>query len=167
MQKTHYNTINTTSEIKISVLAPQLDLIDNIGGLFRICDAMGVNCIYFGHEVNFNSRKLKRAARSTQKIIDYHTNVNSKEIINNFIGKEHIVIGLELTNNSSSIQQLSLKKNSEILLVIGNEIEGIPDDLLLEIPKCYHIDMYGANSSMNVIQATSIALYQIHNGLLN
>lgn len=166
MQKTHNNTINAKPEIKISVLAPQLDLTDNIGGLFRICDAMGVDCIYFGHVVDFNSRKLKKAARSTQKIIRYNTNVNSKELIKYFVENQHTVIGLELTNTSASIQQLCLKKNTEVLLVIGNEIEGISEELLGEIPTCYHIDMYGANSSMNVIQATSIALYQIHSGLL-
>lgn len=161
MQKTHQNTVNKISKVKISVLAPNLDLVDNIGGLFRICDAMGVDLIYFGNAIDINSRKLKKASRSTQKYVSYQANINSEEIILDYIKDNKVVIGLELTNTSRGLQTLNLEENRDVLLVIGNEIEGISDLLLSKIPQCYHIDMFGENSSMNVIQATSIALYSI------
>lgn len=161
MQRTHQNTINSKSEIHISVLAPDLDLTDNIGGLFRICDAMGVEQIYFGNQVDLNARKLKKAARSTQKHLDCVMNVDSEQIVKECINQNYLVIGLELTETSIPMQQLNLDEYTAVLLVIGNEIQGISEQLLSEIPQCYHINMYGVNSSINVIQATSIALYQI------
>lgn len=161
MQKTHENTINKNPQVKISVLAPDLDLNDNIGGLFRICDAMGVQSIYFGNNIDLQSRKLKKAARSTQNYITCYTEVDCKKLINESMYNNVQIVGLELTNSSVPIHKLELNKNHQILIVIGNEVEGISESLLSEIPQCYHIDMYGRNSSMNVIQATSIALYYI------
>jgi len=161
MQKTHQNTINSKSKIRISVLAPDLELTDNIGGLFRICEAMGVERIYFGNTINLQARKLKKAARSTQNYLDCLMQVDSKEIVREFINQNHLVMGLELTESSKRLQHINLDDYKAVLLVIGNEIQGISEQLLSEIPQCYHIDMYGVNSSINVIQATSIALYQI------
>lgn len=165
MQKTHYNTTNKQSKIEIVVLAPSLDLADNIGSLFRICDAMGVKHIYFGHAVDLNSRKLKKASRSTHRLLSCTADVNSTEVIEEHKSNGYKVVGLELTDTSMPMPTLEAEEGEKVLLVIGNEIEGISEALLSEIPLCYHIDMYGANSSMNVIQATSIALYQLQSGL--
>lgn len=149
--------------VRISVLAPNLSLQDNIGGLFRICDAMGVHHIYFGNPVDLGSRKLKKASRSTHKYLECTINIDPEIIIEQYLRDKHLVIGLELTESSLPIRQLNFSKNKEVLLIIGNEIQGISESLLSKIPQCYHINMYGENSSMNVIQATSIALYEIQN----
>ncbi len=165
MQKNHENTLNKIPQVKVSILAPHLDLNDNIGGLFRICDALGAEAIYFGNDIDLNSRKLKKAARSTQQYVTSYSKVNSSMVIQDHLNLKYQIIGLELTDHSISIQEFKIDSEKCILLVIGNEVEGISEELLTEIPYCYHIDMYGKNSSMNVIQATSIALYHIQHAL--
>ncbi|MEY4433833.1 MAG: hypothetical protein RLZZ44_1967, partial [Bacteroidota bacterium] len=83
-----------------------------------------------------------------------------------FLQKEDFqIIALEITTNSIPIQQLTVAKNQKIALVIGNEIDGISESLLAIAKQITHITMYGNNSSMNVVQATSIALYEISNRL--
>ena len=72
---------------------------------------------------------------------------------------------MEITSTSSPIQQLMVPKNKKIALLIGNEIEGVSSSLLAIANQITHIPMYGNNSSMNVVQATSIALYEISNRL--
>ena len=51
--------------------------------------------------------------------------------------------------------------NKKIALVIGGENHGISSEVLQEIDIAVHITMYGKNSSMNVVQATGIALHCI------
>ena len=46
-------------------------------------------------------------------------------------------------------------------MVVGAERYGISENILNILDDCYHIEMYGQNSSMNVAQATSIALYEL------
>jgi tRNA G18 (ribose-2'-O)-methylase SpoU len=50
-------------------------------------------------------------------------------------------------------------------LLIGSEIAGVSESLLATANQITHINMYGSNSSMNVVQAASIALYEITNRL--
>ena len=51
-------------------------------------------------------------------------------------------------------------KNSKIAFIIGDENHGVSDAILKQCNVIVHIEMYGQNSSMNVVQATSIALYE-------
>jgi tRNA G18 (ribose-2'-O)-methylase SpoU len=51
--------------------------------------------------------------------------------------------------------------------VVGSERNGIENEILKCANSIYHIPMFGQNSSMNVAQATSIALYEITNSLID
>jgi tRNA G18 (ribose-2'-O)-methylase SpoU len=44
---------------------------------------------------------------------------------------------------------------------LGNERLGVSEQLLKQVQHTAHIEMFGANSSMNVAQATAIALYEL------
>ena len=48
-----------------------------------------------------------------------------------------------------------------MVLIVGNENFGIDKDLLEWSDQKVHINMFGINSSMNVAQATGIALFEI------
>jgi tRNA G18 (ribose-2'-O)-methylase SpoU len=52
-------------------------------------------------------------------------------------------------------------------LIIGNENFGLSKTVLDQCHDVLHIEMYGQNSSMNVVQATSIALYELCKQLKN
>jgi tRNA G18 (ribose-2'-O)-methylase SpoU len=73
----------------------------------------------------------------------------------------YTIYALEITKNSIPIHKASFKKNQKIALVIGDENFGVSDEILKLSDGIFHIDMFGQNSSMNVVQATNIALYEI------
>jgi tRNA G18 (ribose-2'-O)-methylase SpoU len=108
-------------------------------------------------------RKINKTSRSTHLQIPHSIIEETTEAIALLQEEEYHIIALEITSTSNPIQQLSVPKNKKVALLIGNEIEGISSDLLAIANQITHITMYGYNSSMNVVQATSIALYEISN----
>lgn len=136
----------------------------NIGALFRVCDGLGIpEIIFCNTEINFNSPRLKKTARNTQRYISYSEKKHTLSTINNLKDNDLKIIALEITDSSESIENLSLLSDQKIELIIGNEQEGVPDSALTNSDLCLHVDMYGKNSSMNVTQATSIVLYTLIN----
>lgn len=134
--------------------------------MFRIADAFGVQeLIFCGDDIPLGKR-MKRTSRSTEKFVSYRLATDIESVIQNLKKDNYKLIALELTENSIPIKQLSIEKNSAIALVIGNENFGVSENVLKTIDQSIHIPMYGENSSMNVVQATSIALYKITNQLL-
>ena len=75
------------------------------------------------------------------------------------------LIALEITDESKALETLKVENDKPVALIVGNENFGISEAVLKQCNEVVHIDMYGKNSSMNVVQATSIALYAITNQL--
>lgn len=167
-QLSHKENKFTPSQFNITILCDHLEGPANQGALFRVCEAFNVKeIIFFGNFIDINSSRLKRTARNTEKTVTYNFISEISELSEYFDSlKNTLFIGLEITSESIPIQEISIKNDTPILLVIGNEKNGISKKLLTKLNKTYHIPMYGTNSSMNVIQSTAIALYEITNNLL-
>jgi tRNA G18 (ribose-2'-O)-methylase SpoU len=66
---------------------------------------------------------------------------------------------LELHEKAKSFW--SAKYEYPVALIVGNEVEGIKDDLLAECDEIIQIPMSGIKESLNVATATGIAVYEI------
>jgi tRNA G18 (ribose-2'-O)-methylase SpoU len=163
MQLTHANTHFEKRSFPITLVCDHIYFQQNLGSLFRIGEAFGIEKIIFiGKDIPLTPRKINKTSRSTHLQIPHSIIEETTEAIA-LLQEEYHIIALEITSTSNPIQQLSVPKNKKVALLIGNEIEGISSDLLAIANQITHITMYGNNSSMNVVQATSIALYEISN----
>ena len=161
-QLTHKESNHSEKVFPIVLICDGLKSPSNIGGIFRVCDALGIPKIIFcNSQINFNSPRLQKTARNTQHHVSYSENKNTLNAVNNLKDNGFKIIALEITDSSESIENLPLFDNQKIALIIGNENEGVSDSILTNSDQCAHIDMNGKNSSMNVVQATSIALYTL------
>lgn len=134
----------------------------NIGSLFRLADAFNIEKIIFtGTPFNVESNRLKKTARATVKKVEFEFIENAEEAINVLKTQKYSIFGLEITSDSSPIDSFSFKNEEKIALLVGNEQHGIDPSLLEVAATKLHINMFGHNSSMNVAQATGIALYEI------
>lgn len=68
------------------------------------------------------------------------------------------LVGLEQTTGSHNLHHFSFQRNT--VLVIGNERQGITDDVLALLDEVVEIPIYGLPYSYNVATATSMALYE-------
>ena len=163
MQLTHANTHFEKRSFPITLVCDHIYFQQNLGSLFRIGEAFGIEKIIFiGKDIPLTPRKINKTSRSTHLQIPHSIIEETIEAIA-LLQEEYHIIALEITSTSNPIQQLSVPKNKKVALLIGNEIEGVSASLLAISNQITHITMYGNNSSMNVVQATSIALYEISN----
>ena len=152
---------------KIILVTNQVIRPANVGSLFRVADAFGVEKLILGGTKIELNRKVWNTSRATEKVVDFEQAENTKKIIGNLKQQGYKVICLEITKNSKAISEIELEKNQKIVLVVGSERNGIENEILKCANSIYHIPMFGQNSSMNVAQATSIALYEITNSLID
>jgi tRNA G18 (ribose-2'-O)-methylase SpoU len=140
------------------VVAVGLQRPDNIGMLFRIADAVGVQELVFVDSPHITGRKVRRVSRHTQDAIP-HRQLSSAEFLAHAARYEPL-IALEITTHSQDLYTTDLPH--DLTLVVGNERHGIPAAILAVCQRAVHIPMLGQNSSMNVATAAGIALYEWH-----
>ncbi|NER15926.1 TrmH family RNA methyltransferase [Spongiivirga citrea] len=140
----------------------------NIGSLFRIADAFGVSKLLFGNAtIDFNSKRILRTARATINHIEHACLDNIEDEISNLVTEDYQLIAIEITENSIPLSSFNIDLSKKIALIVGAENFGVSEAVLRLVHTTVHIDMYGHNSSMNVTQATGIALYELSKQLVS
>jgi tRNA G18 (ribose-2'-O)-methylase SpoU len=166
MQLTHENTSFKKKNFPITLVCDHIYFQQNIGSLFRIGEAFGIEKIIFiGKDIPLTPRKINKTSRSTHLQVPYTIIDETESAIDYLLKKKYEIIALEIADSSIPVNEVKVNNNQKIALLIGSEIAGISESLLSIANQITHITMYGNNSSMNVVQATSIALYEITNKL--
>lgn len=161
-QLTHIATDFPIKKFPLKIICDGVQSPANIGALFRVSEAFGVSEIIFCHaEINFASSRLRKTARNTDKIVPYRVSEAISEEIDILEKEGYKIVALELTDESIPLDTAELATTEKIALVIGNEQQGVSNKVLNKVSQSIHITMFGENSSLNVIQATGIALFNL------
>jgi tRNA G18 (ribose-2'-O)-methylase SpoU len=160
-QLNHHETFFQKRKFPLVLVCDGITFQPNIGSLFRIAEAFGVEKIIFIGEVALTPRKINRTSRNTHLMVEHLVIKNHEEAISYFSGGNYEIIALEITENSTPLPKINVPSNKPVALIAGSEVSGIHNALLKQADQIAHIEMFGNNSSMNVVQAVGIALYDI------
>ena len=167
MQLTHEETQFESSQFPITLICDHIYFQQNIGSLFRIGEAFGIEKIIFlGKDIPLNPRKINKTSRNTHLHLPHLVFEEENTLIEHLKEQNYEIIALEIASNSKALKDVLLPTNKKIALIIGSEINGVSEELLALSNQIVHINMFGKNSSMNVVQAASIALYEFTSKLI-
>ena len=166
MQLNHYNTNFEQRKFPITLVCANVTNAPNIGSLFRISDAFGIEKLILCGEGISLGRKISKTSRATEKIVNFEIQESALNVLEQLKELDYQIIALEITAHSKPMHAFKFSKEKPIAIVIGDENFGVSESILQLSDDVIHIDMYGHNSSMNVVQATNIALYELTKQLL-
>lgn len=166
-QLTHHQLNYRQTTFPITVFACHLRTPENIGMLMRVSEAFGVEKIYVHHNSPpVSSRAVKRISRHTAEhlpVIIYSDPIAELEELKQ---QNYTIIALEITDVSIPLSEMRLHHDGKFVIVAGEERNGIPEDVLNLCDYSVHLPMYGKNSSLNVVNSLTVALYEMTNRLL-
>lgn len=161
-QLTHEETQLDTRNFPLYVVCDDIIISENVGAIFRICEAMGVaKLVLLGDTPTPPNRKIRKSSRSTDKYVPYEHYQDKSEAIANLKVEGFELLAVEITNQSIPLSKLRCNIDQPIALILGSEKHGISEQVLKQADRSTIIEMFGKNSSMNVVSALSIALYEI------
>jgi len=166
IQLTHREHQSTNKKFPLSIIANDINDPLNIGSLFRLCDALGIKKLYLCGSTSVPpNTKINKTSRSTEKYVDFEYHKNAEQLVKQLQADDALMVSLELTNKSVSLDdetfQQAINIASSVCLIIGAENTGVNEELLSISDLTVHIPMFGHNSSMNVISASSFACFEI------
>jgi len=157
---------------EIIVIAHNIRSTHNIGAIFRTCEGFGVSkiiiCGYSPYPKLPNDTRLphlseKLTAQIHKTALDAETMVpfEYQEIpdIENLRKQGYRVVGLE--QDKRSVMLPKYKKPEKIALLLGEEVNGITDEMRDQCDDLIEIPMVGKKESFNVSVAAGIALYSL------
>ena len=142
--------------------------VHNVGAIFRTADAAGVVKIYLtGYTPapldRFGRARadLHKSALGAELTVPWEQREDVEQLIQDlrFTIHEIEIIGLE--QDKRAIDYKSYRPRKDFALIVGNEVGGIPKEILDLCDKIIEISMRGKKESLNVSVALGVALFQI------
>ena len=147
---------------KFYLILPNIRSCHNVGAMFRTADACGVSKLFLvGYTAQPPKIQIDKVSLGAEKWMPWEHKKDLVKLIKSLKKKKVCVVGLEKTETSEKIEDLKIKNGQDIALVVGNEVDGISDDILELCDDVVHIPMYGKKESFNVSIAAGIAMYEI------
>ena len=166
-QQHHGEHRPTVRRFPLCLLAHRLSSPDNIGSLFRLADALGLEKLYLsGSSPHPPHRRIHRVARATDRVVPWQRVQQPLPLIQQLQQQGYRIISLERTTASTDLEDFHLPAGDRVCLIAGAERHGVEQALLDASDQCVHIGMQGQNSSMNVAMACAIAAYHITRQML-
>lgn len=132
----------------------------NVGSIFRTSDAVGVDKIILGgYSAHPPHPKLEKTALGTEKIVAFERIWQTWRLLDKLKKEGYNIIALEKTNGAKNI--FEFKPQFPMVLILGNEVNGLSKQILNRCDEIVFIPMSGAKESLNVSVAFGIAAYQL------
>ena len=132
----------------------------NIGGLFRLADALAIEKLYLCGETEVPpNSKIKKASIGTYKVVPWEYKKSAAEVITELKAKKVSVIAVE--QDTSSIPYTEAEYAAPLAIIVGNETYGVLPETLKMADQIVEIPMWGVNKSLNVIVSAAIVSYHI------
>lgn len=126
----------------------------NLSRIVRAAGCSGVTRIICCGTAKVNDR----IARDGADAVEVETHRTLPPVLKKLRAEGWQLIGLEQTTNSASIYDFSFPLRTA--LVVGNERQGLTEEVLQLLHAVVEIPVYGRPHSHNVATATAIALYE-------
>ena len=136
----------------------------NLGSLIRSCDALGADGLLIaGHAVDLYSPQTVRASMGSFFALPA-ARLSSFDMLETWLNEVRMALGVvRLVGSSAHADTVAFDCDltGPIVLVLGNEMEGMSYRLSQMCDINLQIPMFGSASSLNMAAAASILLYEV------
>jgi tRNA G18 (ribose-2'-O)-methylase SpoU len=162
---------------KLIVILHNIRSTYNVGAILRTCDCLGVDEVVFSgytpfldkglpHEQEKLKKQIHKTALGAEETLSWRRAADVLDELENQKKQGRKIVALEQGESSVNLAD-NPSFGDDMVLVLGEEVHGVPQevlakcDILLEIPMC------GTKESYNVSVATGIALFALRKDELN
>jgi tRNA G18 (ribose-2'-O)-methylase SpoU len=136
----------------------------NIGSIFRSSDAFGIEKIWLTGicAIPPNKEILKTALGATESVPWEYVD-DPLIVINELRLKGLKICAIEQSSVSTSLEKFEQNSEQNYLLILGNEVEGVSEEILKTCDLHLEIPQFGEKKSLNVAVSAGIVLWHFIN----
>lgn len=175
------------NERQIVVVQYNIRSVFNVGSIFRTSEGFGVRRIFLSgwtpnltksydpttkqfsdllpHQRATISRALHKTALNAETNVPSEFRENIIDLIKELHDQGFLIIGLEQNARSIPLTEFSqhfpASKFPKVALILGEEVHGLTDKIIMRCDVLVEIPMFGHKESFNVATSAGIALYEL------
>jgi len=143
------------------VILENIRSLHNVGAIFRTADGAGWDKVYLtGYTGCPPDRRIEKVSLGAEEFLPWEHVDSAEKLCEKLKKEEFKIIALEQSDRSVDIFTTKCEEEN-IVLILGNEVDGVSEEILNMCDQHLEIPMHGKKTSLNVSVAAGIALFAL------
>tara|TARA_B100000287_G_C20211893_1_gene614464 strand:- start:93 stop:617 length:525 start_codon:yes stop_codon:yes gene_type:complete len=161
LQRISVEDFKKSNKLPVTIILDNIRSALNVGSIFRTADAFLVERIVLcGITATPPNKEIRKSALGSTNSVDWVYSKNTLDYVNELRSNGYYVIGLEQVEGSTMLDKFSVPYQP-IAIVIGNEINGVGQEVIDICDQAIEIPQFGTKHSLNVSVSAGIFLWDI------
>lgn len=145
----------------VAVVLDNVRSAQNVGSVFRTADAFRLEKIFLcGITPTPPSREMNKTALGATESVDWEYYADTLNCLETIHKGGYECIAVEQTEKSQKLGEFQVQKNTKYALVLGNEVDGVDQNIVNHCGTSIEIDQIGTKHSLNIAVCAGITLWE-------
>jgi len=151
----------SAEKIPVRVILDNVRSLNNIGSIFRTCDAFRIEKLYLcGITACPPHKDIHKTALGATDSVRWEYFSETLEIVEKLKKEGYIIFSAEQAEGSTSLEKMKLLPGYKYAIVLGHEINGVEQAIIDISDECIEIPQAGTKHSLNVAVSAGILLWE-------
>lgn len=148
-------------KLPVTVVLDNVRSQHNIGSAFRTSDAFLVEKVVLcGICAVPPTPEIHKSALGAEFSVEWDYRNDAVQAVSELRDAGYTLIGVEQTENSTSLEDLMVEEGKRYALVFGNEVKGVNQQVIDMCDECLEIPQWGTKHSLNVSVSAGVVLWE-------
>lgn len=162
LERLNVEEFKKTAKIPLIVILDNIRSLNNIGSVFRTCDAFLVEKIYLcGITAKPPHKEIHKTALGATETVDWEYAEDTLTLVGKLKTQGVFVASIEQADNSTMLQNFNILPNKKYAVIFGNEVKGVQQKVVSASNYCVEIPQFGTKHSLNIAVSTGIVLWDL------
>jgi len=148
-------------KIPVSVILDNVRSLNNIGSIFRTCDAFSIEKLYLcGITACPPHKDIHKTALGATDSVEWEYKAETLQVIKKLKSEGYCIFSAEQAEGSTLLHHMILQKEKKYAIVFGHEVHGVAQSVIDMSDTCIEIPQSGTKHSLNVAVSAGIILWE-------
>jgi tRNA G18 (ribose-2'-O)-methylase SpoU len=152
----------SSSKNPIIIVLDNIRSLNNVGSVFRTCDAFLIQKIYLcGITARPPHRDIHKTALGSTESVDWEYVEDALDLIERLKSKKIKVISIEQAEKATQLHDFLPETNTTYAIVFGHEVKGVAQEVVSASDTVIEIPQFGTKHSLNISVCAGIVIWDL------
>ncbi len=152
-----------TKKIPVVILLDNVRSLNNVGSVFRTCDAFLAETLYLcGYTGTPPNKEINKTALGSTENVSWKHEKDVVSLVKNLQKEGYKVFSVEQAEKSMFLHDFKPKKDEKYALVFGNEVNGVSQEVIDASDGVIEISQGGTKHSLNIAVSAGVVLWEFY-----
>ena len=166
LKRKNIQEFKNAEKTRLIIILDNVRSLNNIGSVFRTCDAFLIEKIYLcGITASPPHKDIHKTALGSTESVDWEYFKNISELLIELKKDKVHIWSVEQADKSKKLTNFNIDKDLKHALIFGNEVKGVSEEAINLSNEVIEIPQFGTKHSLNISVCSGILIWEFYKKL--